>query len=171
MYTEEFEVEYFENLAKSLVDLNHSSSKPHFFFNLETGSGLTEIQNAMRGQLFTPCMILDESELDSDGTNSQKLNLNGGFTILESFTPSNVKQMREARSKAKRIARKIINKMRRDSIIQYGEESALLSSHAIQIGEIKQYPSPIILNTLLGWCVEFTWIIPADLSYGKDDFV
>jgi len=170
MYTEQFEVDYFENLAKSLADLNHTPSKPHFFLNLETGTGFEELKIALGGKVFTPCLVLDESEIDSDGSNGQKNTITGGFVILEKFTPKDMKEMRQARIKTKQIARKAINKMKRDANIQFGEESALLASNAIQIGSIKQYPSPIILNHLIGWCVEFTWIIPDDITYGKDDF-
>lgn len=170
MYTEQFEVDYFENLAKSLSDLNHTPTKPHFFLNLETGTGFEELKIALAGKVFTPCLVLDESEIDSDGPNGQKNTIVGGFVILEKFTPKDLKEMRQARIKTKQIARKAINKMKRDTMIQYGEESALLANNAIQIGTIKQYPSPIILGNLIGWCVEFTWIIPDDINYGKDDF-
>ena len=170
MYTEQFEVEYFENLAKSLADLNHTPTKPHFFLNLETGTGFEELRLALNGKVFTPCLVLDESEIDSDGSNGQKITITGGFAILEKFTPTNTKEMRQARFKAKQIARKVINKMKRDTLIQFGEDSALLAANTIQIGVIKQYPSPIILNSLIGWCVEYTWIIPDDITFGKDDF-
>jgi hypothetical protein len=171
MYSEELYTQYFEGLAASLNDLNHTDAKPHFFMNNETGNGFDELSKAIGGKLQLPCLALDEEEIDSDGSSSgQKVNIIGGFAILDKVDPGDIKSFRIARNKTKRIARKIINKMKRDSRQSFDDESPLLAANAIQLGEIRQYPTPVILKTLAGWAVEFKWLVPEDISFGAEDF-
>jgi hypothetical protein len=170
MYSEELYQQYFEALAASCVDIGHAPGREHFFMNMETGTGLSELKAALKSRLRVPAMVLDECELDSDGSSGQKMTITGAFSILDKITPDDITTVREARRKSKIIARKIVNKMKRDSHMQFGESSSLLLAHAIHLGEIKQYPTPIILDSLAGWSVEFTWLVPDDITYGINDF-
>lgn len=171
MYSEELYTDYFESLASSLSDLNHSELRPHFFINNETGKGLTELQNAIGGTLETPCLVLDEEDIESDGSGAgQKVNLVGGFAILDRIDPGDIASFRQVRNRTKRIARKIIQKMKRDSRASFDEDSPLLLANAIQIGEIRQYPTPIFFGLLSGWMVEFKWLLPEDINFGIEDF-
>ncbi len=171
MYTEEFYTEYFDGLARSLSDIGHTDRREHFFINNETGNGLKELQNAIGGRLNLPALVLDEQDLEDDGSGGGgKVSLVGGFTVLDKFDPGDIKTFRQTRITAQRIARKLIAKMKRDSRASFDEDSPLLAANAIQLGEIKQYATPVILNTLAGWSVEFRWIMPFDINFGKDDF-
>lgn len=60
--------------------------------------------------------------------------------------------------------------MKRDSRASFSEESPLLLANTIQLGEIHQYGTPIILNQLAGWAVEFQWLVPDDITFGTQDF-
>lgn len=171
MYSEELYISYFEDLAIRLIDLGHTQQAPHFFMNHETGNGLKELDMAIGGKLKMPVLVLDEQELHSDGSSmGQKQNISGGFAILDKFEPGNMNDLRRVRIKTQQIARKLINKMKRDSRASFDEESPLLLAHAIQVGEIQQYGTPIILNQLAGWAVEFTWLTADDISFGINDF-
>ena len=171
MYTEEFYTEYFEGLARNLSDIGHTDRREHFFFNNETGNGLDELKKAIGGRLNLPALVLEEEELEDDGSAAgSKATIVGGFSVLDKFDPGDIKTLRQTRNKTKRIARKLVAKMKRDSRANFDEESPLLLANAIQLGEIKQYPTPVILNQLAGWSVEFKWIMPFDINFGKNDF-
>lgn len=170
MYSEELYQQYFEALATSCVDIGHAPGKEHFFMNMETGTGLSELETALRSRLQLPVMVLDECELDSDGSDGQKMTITGAFSILDKINPQDINTVRQARQKCKAISRKIVNKMKRDSRMQFGEESTLLTANAIQLGEVRQYPTPVLLKSLAGWSVEFTWSVPDDITYGMNDF-
>lgn len=171
MYTEEFYTDYFEGLARNLSDIGHTDRHEHFFFNNETGNGLDELKKAVGGRLNLPALVLDEQELEDDGSGAGgKVSIIGGFTVLDKFDPQDFKSLRLARIRAQRIARKLVARMKRDSRANFDEESPLLLANAIQLGEIKQYPTPVILNQLAGWSVEFKWIMPFDINFGAGDF-
>jgi len=171
MYSEELYNDYFEGLAGSLADIGHRPGKEHFFINNETGKGLNELEKAIGGRLNLPALVLDEPELESDGSASgQKVMVLGGFVVLDKIDPADIKSLRTARSKTQKTARKLINKMKRDSRASFDEASPLLMANAIQLGEIHQHPTPIILNMLAGWAVEFTWLVPEDIRFGMEDF-
>ncbi len=172
MYTEELYQSYFEDLAVSLADLSHTPAKEHFFINSETGDGLKELSDALGGRLCMPALVLDEAEIESDGsTPGQKMLIMGGFVVLDRVDPGNIRDLRRARLKCQKIARKLINKMKRDSRANFDEDSPLLLANAIQLGQISQSPTPIILKQLAGWAVEFQWLIPEDITYGTTDFL
>lgn len=171
MYSEELYNDYFEGLAGSLADIGHRPGKEHFFINNETGKGLNELEKAIGGRLNLPALVLDEPELESDGSASgQKVSILGGFVVLDKIDPADIKSLRAARSKTQKIARKLVNKMKRDSRASFDEGSPLLLANAIQLGEIHQHPTPIILNMLAGWAVEFSWLVPEDIRFGMEDF-
>ncbi|GAB2780345.1 hypothetical protein GCM10027275_24860 [Rhabdobacter roseus] len=170
MYSGNLYETYFRGLAEKLADLGHTEAKPRFWVNHELGS-LSELNAALRSNLRVPALVLEVEELDTDGSGTgQKVSLVGGFTVLDKVQSANALSVRDVRHKTKTIARKLVNRMKRDSRAMYNEESTLLLANAIQLGNIKQYPAPLILNEFTGWCVEFEWLVPDDISFGMGDF-
>lgn len=166
MYTPDFYIQYFESIARRLNDLSHTDTTPRFWINMDSGN-INELSNALNNQVRFPCLVLDEQLVESSGSLAQKMIIRGGFAILERYSSKEDKHfIREKRTRTMEIAQKILIKMKLDAHEIAGE----LSGNAITIGNIHQYPTPIILNIAAGWAVEFEWVVAEDLSFGMNDW-
>jgi len=167
MYTEELYIDYFEDLAGRVPEINHSPAQPKFWINFEEGS-IEELEAALRSKLQFPCLVIDEQMLESNGGSGQKITLQGGFAVLGKYPHKNPEALRALRLSTMRIARKVIAQMKRDTTAAFGQSDIL--NKVVQIGKIKQRPTPVILNVATGWAVEFEWILADDITFGMDDY-
>ncbi|AFD05956.1 hypothetical protein [Solitalea canadensis] len=116
MDNESVYINYFENAAVKLKELQHSPEKP-CFFHLPNRYDLAEMDEAIRSSAKETVMLLDAYESDlseASGDNNIEV-INAAFYIIERSDSRDLTSIKATRSRCAIIGNKVIAKLRKDS--------------------------------------------------------
>lgn len=152
--TENFYIDYFEGLATRLKAIAHNETSHKAFFVIESVDDMREVQESLRRNMVTPALLLEEFEddlSDNNADNNREV-IRGAIAVIVRVSAKDVVSIRDARNQARAIARKLVFKMKRDSINGYLAENGITAKL-----ESKGFGVGPVADNCFGWRYDFTW--------------
>lgn len=164
---EDFMEAYFRQAAVKL--LGHSEQKSAFFVNYET-SDVSEIEDALNGKLRLPALILDSPDDELSGASDRYVSrYNAAITVVDKYSDTSAASMKAARNRCRSIARKIVMRMFRDSLVPF--EGVLIANKIyLQKRTVQGMYLGKMAGLVTGWTYEFEWEVPENIRFGEQDF-
>ena len=156
---------YFESLAKRLVDIGHTNARPKFCrFNIE------EVIDGLATDLdtTTPVLLLEsfEGRFFDNGSDQAFDEQAGAFLIMQQAGASDFAAQNAIIDRAKRIGRKMIARLRKDSRRQV--PGALSQFDLSKVEYQKVGP---VFDNCYGYRFTFSWEEPTALVVDEADWL
>ncbi|MFD2163666.1 hypothetical protein ACFSJU_14750 [Paradesertivirga mongoliensis] len=154
-------IDYFENLCRQSLDINHEVDGKKAFFYLDNPDNTDEIDNAFRNQIQYPAFILDAPAgmVSGNGSANYTDSPVGSFTVLcQAKTPEEVRQ---ARDRSKSIGISFLARMNKDA-----RENKIVAGKRINfvINDNAYEPMNFPAHQLYGYVFEFLFVCPFGFS-------
>jgi hypothetical protein len=170
--TEDFILQYFENVAAKLIAIGHTTGSPSFF-RVKSKVDLDAFDNSVRGTTKSNVLLLETGAGATMGWDSTTDMLQIGLHCLVK-TDESFANILIARDLAKTILLKIVSRMRLDceplGIYSNGAAGPLWGQIATFDSACKYDDMDGIDGNWYGKAIYFTWKVPLDLSYNGADW-
>jgi len=166
--TEDFYNDYFEDLATRLKAIAHNEADHRAFFVIESIDEMREVQENIRKNMVTPALLLEEFEDDLNDFNADNNReiLQGAIAVVLRISAKDTPSIRDARKQARAIARKLVFKMKRDSVNGILSENNITSKL-----ESKGFPVGPVADNCYGWRYDFTWSTSLNIADDPADWL
>lgn len=168
----EFYKKYFEALATSSVDIQHTATDIAFFY-INDKYSLKPFDDAIRSAAKTPAFLLERytADIDDNGNENHFDHINGRFSILIKTERGNRQSEEDADELAENIAKKIIKKMRKDlkDMVPF-TIGDLTRKVQFKIQRVSIDPIGPIAGEYYGVTVGFLWRCPLSVAVQEADW-